>query len=194
MLIIRADNRVVIKAKYALDEKQTPPAIDLESQGQTTPGIYELKGNTLRLCLGREKTRPMAFVGSQDAMFLVLERGQSNDKRSLKQAVASFNQEAARNSIGRAEPPLTEDEVVAALRGWDRKQMEVDDPTYAIFQKIADSRNLPRSAKLRFTTGWEYNGYDFTVWWVDLDVAKDGGGYTFRIRDRKISCTPTTRK
>ena len=117
-------------------------------------------------------------------------------EQPLKQAVAFFNQEAAKDAIGRAEPPLTEGEVVAALRAWDRKRMKIDDPTYAVFQKIADTRKLPKNAKLRFLTRWQgYNGYDFTVWWVDIAVVRvSGSGYTFRIRDRKISCSPTISK
>jgi hypothetical protein len=113
---------------------------------------------------------------------------------SLKDAVDSFNQQAANDQIGSREPPLLEDEVVAAIPGWRRDVDKVGDPTYAVFQKIADSKTLPEGAKLSFTTSWgTFNGYDFTVWWVDLSV-KTGknSGYKFRIRDRKISSKPST--
>jgi uncharacterized protein (TIGR03067 family) len=76
-LVVRVNDKIVVEAKYTLDSKRTPPAIDLESQGQRTPGICELKGDTLRLCLGREMARPMQFAGSKDTMLLVLERAQA---------------------------------------------------------------------------------------------------------------------
>jgi uncharacterized protein (TIGR03067 family) len=186
MLVIRLENKVVIEAKYMLDPKRTPPTIDLEFQGQRTPGIYDLKDNTLRLCFGPEKARPTAFAGTQDTMLLILSR---QGGQFVKQAVASFNQEAAEDPIGRREPPLTEDELIAAIRGWDRRGSPVDDATYRIYQRIADSGVLAPDARLEFTTGWVARGYTFTVWWIDLSVKTgETTGYTYRIRDRKIHC------
>ncbi|MCH8277858.1 MAG: hypothetical protein IIC12_02880 [Proteobacteria bacterium] len=37
---------------------------------------------------------------------------------SLKASVENFNQKARSHAIGKTQPPLTEDEVVAAIRGW----------------------------------------------------------------------------
>ena len=121
-------------------------------------------------------------------------RPQTNDGgASLSDAVKQFNAKAAKDPIGAKEPPLTEDEVVAAIRGWIRSETKVDDKTYATYIMIINSRKLPEGASLGFTTGWSgYHGYDFTVWWIDLNV-KTGPrtGYTYRIRSRLISSEPT---
>jgi hypothetical protein len=109
--------------------------------------------------------------------------------RSLAEAVKSFNEQAKTEIfVGRNQPPLTEEEVVAAIRGWIRKQAPVDNDTYAIYEKIASTKMLPARATITFTTRWEgYNGYNFDVWWIDLSVMTgETTGYGFRIRDRKI--------
>jgi hypothetical protein len=113
---------------------------------------------------------------------------------TLADTVAAFNTEAARDAIGRHEPPLTEDEVVAALRGWIRKRHPVSDDVYKLFQAIAETRQLPEGAELTFTTAWSgYNDLHFDVWWVDLSLSTgQGTGYTYRIRDRKIRSRPLT--
>jgi hypothetical protein len=117
--------------------------------------------------------------------------------QSLKDAVAAFNKKAAEDKVGAGQSALTEGEVIAAIRGWNRVRDKVDDHTYAVFKKIGDSKTLPKNAQLDFCTGWEFNGYDFTVWWIDLTVigeTKGYAGYTFRIRDRKINCQVSPRR
>ena len=113
----------------------------------------------------------------------------------LKAAVETFNQEAAADEIGKTQPPLTEDEVVAAIRGWIPEHTPgVRDDQYARFQEIAESRKLPEGSELTFCPGWTgYRGFQFTVWWIDLTI-KTGkkSGYTFRIRDQKISSRKMT--
>jgi uncharacterized protein (TIGR03067 family) len=91
-LVIRVDNKVVVEAKYTLDPKRTPPAINLEFQGKDTPGIYELKDDTLRLCLGHEKARPATFAGSAGTMFLILKRQQDHANSTSNQAGLTSNQ------------------------------------------------------------------------------------------------------
>lgn len=110
---------------------------------------------------------------------------------ALAKAVAAFNAKAAKNRIGKFQTPLTVQEVVASIRGWSRDRMPVDDETYAVFQEIADTGQMLSDAELTFTTGWRgFNGFHFDVWWVDLSVRKGGKfgfGYTYRLRDRKLS-------
>jgi uncharacterized protein (TIGR03067 family) len=81
-LAMRVNNKVIVEASYSLDPKRTPAAIDLKFQGQETPGLYELDGDTLRLCLGSEKTRPAKIAGTESAMLLVLKRHQYKLVRS----------------------------------------------------------------------------------------------------------------
>lgn len=121
----------------------------------------------------------------------------------LKEAVASFNEKVAKYfskhetmpSIYTKDQfpktPLTEDEVVAAIRGWKCEEEKADEKTYRIYQRIADSRVLPAGAELGFHFHWyhfhEHDEYEFLVWWIDLDVmTSKNTGYTFRIRDERL--------
>lgn len=111
---------------------------------------------------------------------------------TLADAVKEFNERAQNDATGKAQPPLTEDEAIAAIRGWIRKQVPVPDDVYKVYQTIADTRKLPDGADLTFTTKWSgFNNHEFDVWWVDLTV-KTGpkSGYTYRLRDHKLRCRP----
>lgn len=113
----------------------------------------------------------------------------------LADAIQDFNQRATRDVIGKGQPALTDDEVVAAIRGWIRKQHPASDEVYKVYQTIANTKKLPEGTTLTFTTKWLWpNEYEFDVWWVDLNI-KTGSDteYTFRIRDRKLRCRPLGR-
>jgi len=130
------------------------------------------------------------------AYFVFVGIGLAGELRPLADAIADLNAKAAKDDIGRLQPPLTEAEVVAAIRGWVRGLgPPVDDETYLAFQNLATTGLLPERADLRFTTRWiGFNGFDFDVWWIDLTIMKgEKVGYTFRIRDRKISSRPSER-
>ena len=121
------------------------------------------------------------------------------ETRSLNMAVQDFNHKASTDSIGKTQPPLTEDEVVAAIRGWIPEHTPgVTDDVSERFQEIAETGTLPDGAELSFTTGWTgYRGFKFQVWWVDLSIKLDPEKtgvyrYTFRIRDQKISSRKMT--
>jgi hypothetical protein len=112
---------------------------------------------------------------------------------SLRDAVAAFNERARNDETGKQQPPLTEEEVVAAIRGWIRERVKASGEVYAAYQRIADTGRLPEGAELDFTTGWVgFRGYDFDVWWIDLTIRTGpASGYTYRIRDRKLRCRPS---
>jgi len=112
--------------------------------------------------------------------------------QSLAEAVKAFNREAQGDAIGKSQPPLTEAEVVAAIRGWIREQTLVSDEIFQAYENIAKGGHLPSGARLQFTTRWiGYKGHDLDVWWVDLLLMTgEKTGYSFRIRDQKISSRP----
>lgn len=118
---------------------------------------------------------------------------ESGKTKPLSAAVQEFNQQALTDRAGKDQPPLTEDEVVAAIRGWNRKQIPAIDEIYQIYQTIADTKQLPADATLSYTTEWSgFNEFDFEVWWVDLNIQRGQGiGYAFRIRDQKLRSWPT---
>jgi hypothetical protein len=121
----------------------------------------------------------------------------NDDKQAtpLTDAVRAFNAEAAENPIGKTQPPLTEDEVVAAIRGILRELTPMTDEVYNAYQKVAETRTLPPRATLHFTTDWvpRLEGFHFTVWWADLSIMTgEHAGYNYRLRDRKISSRPLT--
>jgi hypothetical protein len=111
---------------------------------------------------------------------------------TLPDAVKEFNQRAQKDATGKDQPALTEDEVVAAIRGWIRERVPASDEVYNVFQMIADTKQLPEGTTLKFTTKWSgFNKHNFDVWWVDLNIKTGANtGYTFRIRDQKLRCRP----
>jgi hypothetical protein len=132
------------------------------------------------------------------ALLLVCNPAPRDDKPkavTLAEAVREFNQRAQNDATGKTQPPLTEDEAVAAIRGWIRRQVSATDDVYRVYQTIADTKKLPEGATLTFTTGWSgFNGYEFDVWWVDLNIKTGPStGYTFRLRDQKLRCRPLRR-
>jgi RNA polymerase sigma factor (sigma-70 family) len=121
-----------------------------------------------------------------------------NEETTLDDGVKRFNERTKTLGVGLNEPPLTRDEVVAAIRGWDSKNNPVDSDTLKSFQRVAETEILPAGSSLHWIARWTgYNGYAFKVWWVDLylpivarDPKRDGQNpmiYGYRIRDRKIS-------
>lgn len=78
MITVTIGDRVE-KYPYTLDPKAKPPAIDLRSidgKKQAMPGIYELKGDTLRIYVSPDGDRPKAFPAKSEPgnTLLVLER------------------------------------------------------------------------------------------------------------------------
>jgi len=105
----------------------------------------------------------------------------------LARAVRHFNEAAADRPIGSREPELTVDEVIAAIRAWNRERNPIDDESLMIYERIADTGVLPDEAKFEFTERWHVGKGRFVVWWIDLSIKiAPNRGYAFRIRDRKL--------
>lgn len=113
----------------------------------------------------------------------------------LEKAVAAFNVKYPDAN------PLTSDEVIAAIRSWDRSEHPVSDEVLAIYQRVIKERILPKGMYFsRITNLWDWD-YSYEVDWKDLTLTslppftKDpviGFGYNYRIRDRFISSRPLT--
>jgi hypothetical protein len=131
-------------------------------------------------------------------LFLAVETWGGDDPppaQSIETAVNRFNEETGHRAEVRSLPLLTEEEVVAAIRGWIPEHTPgVTTEIYDEFQRIAESGWLPEGARLSVIDGWRgYRGFVFEVWWIDLTISTgESTGYTFRIRDHKISSREMT--
>ena len=121
---------------------------------------------------------------------------------SVDEGVKRFNERVNQLQAGKGQLPLTSNEVIAAIRGWIPEEHPVTPEVLKRFQEIAETGKLPPGSSLRFMQSWSgYNGFNFEVWWVDIQLSpvdrskKDpviGFGYSFRIRDQKIRSWPMT--
>lgn len=114
----------------------------------------------------------------------------SDDSVCLADAVKALNARAAKHAIGKDQQPLTEEEVIGAIRAWEReKGSPVSDKLYSIFKRVADTRELPKNAELEGLGGLWVPSWDFyyDVWWIRVKVEReDGSSYGFPIRERII--------
>ncbi|MBN1590857.1 MAG: hypothetical protein JW888_15195 [Pirellulales bacterium] len=113
-------------------------------------------------------------------------------EKRLSDAVAAFNEKARHDRIGAVQPPLTEAEVVAAIRWAGLQEVSWFSPEECReFKKIAESRLLPAGAQLEVIKSFEPGGpYRFTAWSIRLTrtaaMANGAKGWSFLIRHRSI--------
>jgi uncharacterized protein (TIGR03067 family) len=67
--------------EFTIDPDKSPKEIDLTPQygddkGKVFRGIYDLEGDTLRICAAPSSARPTKFVSEQGTMLMVLKRKQ----------------------------------------------------------------------------------------------------------------------
>lgn len=132
----------------------------------------------------------VTFAGASDPNIV---ESQAEDAVSLADAVSAFNAEAAKNFTGKDQSPMTEEEVVAAIRAWEREEgSPVSDELCHVFKQIAKTRKLPKNAEFEKITGWIPKGdFHYDVWWVRIMFTKeDGSTCSLPIRQRMIRSTP----
>jgi uncharacterized protein (TIGR03067 family) len=80
---VRVEGKVAARGTSRIDPAKRPKAIDLtptegEHKGQTARGIYEVEGDTLKICFAEpDKPRPTEFTGKTEATLAVFKRGKS---------------------------------------------------------------------------------------------------------------------
>ena len=107
----------------------------------------------------------------------------------LAAAIKAFNERYSSHPIGKDQPPLTEDEVVAAIRWWGTKRNNapVTEAEFHEFQKIADTRMLPEKAEFELLTSFRpADQLEFDAWSVRIRMPGGRGTYAYVIRDRWI--------
>ena len=113
--------------------------------------------------------------------------------KPLADAIRAFNARVVDDRIGKDQPPLTMDEVLAAIRWWrfHRKDTPVEDSEFEDFQKIAETRILPAGAEFEVIRGFQPNDrIEFTAWSVRIRMPRGTGSFAYRIRERMISWRP----
>ena len=113
--------------------------------------------------------------------------GSAEEKLTLVDAVARFNDIARQNSIGESQEPLTVDEVIASI-GRRINEIEINAPSRSRLERIAETGTLEPGDALQFSNQMFREGRVYTVWWVDVRA----GTYRFRIRDRTLSSREQT--
>jgi TolB protein len=72
-MTMRVGDQKFAEMEYSMDAKLTPATIDMKFQGQDMLGIYELKGDNLKISLNdSKKNRPKDFGANDNDMDLVL--------------------------------------------------------------------------------------------------------------------------
>jgi hypothetical protein len=110
----------------------------------------------------------------------------------LAEAIKSFDEMAAKDPIGKEQPPLTEDEIIAAIQWWKshRERMRVSDGgDFHAFVKIAETRQLPVGWKIEVLSGLlDDDPFTFEAWSVGLSTRPDERGsiYTFQLPGRTV--------
>lgn len=118
--------------------------------------------------------------------------GQTSRQESLPlaNAIKAFNKKAAEDPIGKDQPPLTEEEAIAAIRAWEhtKSKWPMSDEMYEAFKKVAETRTLPPNASFYWETGYQPVGaFVFDIWSVRIGMSRpDRSAYDIELRSRFI--------
>lgn len=97
---------------------------------------------------------------------------------SIDEAVDVFNIYAQCGSIGKTQPPLRKEEIIASIRAWRcDSEADFDDRKKACaeFRKIADTGMMPKGAFIDAGNTSVFNqlGYDVHIWQINLQIRLD---------------------
>jgi RNA polymerase sigma factor (sigma-70 family) len=121
------------------------------------------------------------------------------DGKKLAEAIKDFNLQASKDPIGRDQPKLTEEEIVAAIGAW--ATCVGDDAPKAPpeeYRKVAETLSLPKGAVIDSTNKLlqSRRGQSIDVWWIHLRIPQQPGGalptYSLRVRMQQIRSRPMT--
>jgi serine/threonine protein kinase/formylglycine-generating enzyme required for sulfatase activity len=95
--------------------------------------------------------------------------------------------------------PLTEEEVIAAVRNIKQKHPDIPDAVYQAYQRVVSEHMLPKGMYFSQIPGWVTEHGTFEVDWKDLTLDCDRAGvgaekpgtvFNYRIRARFVSSEP----
>ena len=112
--------------------------------------------------------------------------------RSLAEAVAAFNKEAKESPTGELQPPITEQETLAAIAKFIELE-HIEEPAKATLREISKTKSLPANAYFRRFTRFDDEQQMHGVWWVRLVVeGKDPPDYSVPVRTTPVFTRPYT--
>lgn len=120
---------------------------------------------------------------------------QSSSPAPLAGAIDDFNAMASKHPIGKSQPPLTQEEVIAAIMLAEKQQFpEASQRDFERFKAIARTKAIPADGEFEILDGLDRGGdFIFDVWYVRIRLDKgDGGNYAFTIRERVIRARPVS--
>jgi uncharacterized protein (TIGR03067 family) len=87
--IVKRGDEVAVKSTYKIDPKADPKAIDVtvvegpeQFKGKTLYGVYELDGDTFKICLALDgKDRPKKVQGAEGNVLQVFKRVKDKEKK-----------------------------------------------------------------------------------------------------------------
>ncbi len=137
------------KGTFKTDPSKKPATIDLTADNETGLGIYELKGDLLKLCACEPgKDRPKEFNGDGDQVFVTLKRAKAEKKESEKKAPGKVKE---------APPEEEEEELQAAAEQQPQEKKDQDriQGTWVVQSLTDNGKAMPaeeaRSIKLTFS-------------------------------------------
>ncbi|MHB1463371.1 MAG: hypothetical protein ACYC1M_18945 [Armatimonadota bacterium] len=109
---------------------------------------------------------------------------------TLSAAIQDFNRKAAADPVGKNQPELTEDELLAFIQWMIKNPVPkmLSSAENATLEKIAMSRTMADDTFLEVLTSYENNGMAFTVWSVRLVIPNQHGTHAIPIREQFIRC------
>jgi hypothetical protein len=114
-----------------------------------------------------------------------------DESTSLADAIRLINEQAAKLAESRSQKPLTEDEVVDAIKKFARDERKLAEPDYRKLQQVAEKRRLPKDVILRqFVRYNEGTGVQHG-WWVRLMLLrKDQSPFVLTLREEVLLRRP----
>jgi hypothetical protein len=110
----------------------------------------------------------------------------------LRKAIREYNTKCPDKN------PLTEAEVIAAVRDLRAHHPKVTEAIFQLYQRVANEKILPRGMYFSRITGYVSADYKYEVDWKDLTAdplaTQTQLGFNYRIRARYLSSRPLTAK
>lgn len=127
------------------------------------------------------------------ALAALLGGAPQNTPTPLSTAIQAFNQRAQTIEFGKAQAPITEAEVIAAIHAAAKHRADypVTDEEFAVYQNIAETHALPPGAEFEVITRFQPDGkHEYQAWSVRIRIPRTDphhpGSFAFIIRDTKL--------